>query len=139
MLKIIKMISLYLLAVTVAESSSGLPQHLLQSASTFHPVTVTAYTTHPSCTGSGKNVTSSASRIEPEDYGKLVALSSDIASSYSFGDQFDLWVNGRVYPVTYKDSMPKKHRKKVDLLLPSLKSCRDFGRKQGVLIPADRT
>ena len=72
-----------------------------------------------------------------KDYRKIIALSKDLAKRYEFGDRFNLWSNGKLYVVSYQDKMPKKHRKKVDLLLRSFKSCIEFGRNPGILIPMD--
>jgi len=69
----------------------------------------------------------------------LIALSRDIAEQHDFGDGFNLWVKGKLHTVDYQDSMPKHRRKSVDLLLPSIKSCIQFGRNPGVLIPLDKT
>ena len=139
MLKMIKMVSLYFLAATVCDFTIGVPPHLLLSNRSFHHVSVTAYTNIPKCTDSDYNVTSSCLRIKPKDYGRLIALSRDLAKSYEFGDRFDLWSNGKLYTVSYQDTMPKKHRRKVDLLLRSVKSCKEFGKNPGLLIPKDKT
>ena len=58
---------------------------------------VSAYANHPKCTGSSRGVTSSSLRIGPEDYGRLIALSQDIAKQYDFGDSFNLWVKGKLH------------------------------------------
>ena len=140
MLKIIKMISLYFLATAVCDSTPlRAPMHLAQRGAPMHHVTVTAYTTVPRCTDSNPHVTSSNFKIKPAHYRRIVALSKDLARKYEFGDVFNLWVDGQLYSVAYQDRMPPKHRKKVDLLLPSVKSCKEFGRNQGVLIPLDKT
>lgn len=140
MLKIIKMVSLYFLAAALCESNSlGIPQHLLLGNRPFHHVTVTAYTNIPMCTKEEHDVTASNVLIKPKDYGKLIALSRDLGKGYAFGDRFDLWSNGKLYAVSYRDRMPKKHRKKVDLLLPSLNSCKEFGKNPGILVPRDKS
>lgn len=140
MLKIIKMVSLYFLAATLCESTSlGVPPQLLLRSRSVHHVVVTAYTNIPRCTVGDHNTTSSTLRIKPKDFGKIIALSSDLAKKYTFGDRFELWSNDHLYVVAFEDKMPRKHRKKVDLLLPSLKSCLEFGRKPGILVPLDET
>lgn len=139
MLKIIKLVSLYYLALAVCEATSlNVPPYILQGNAPLHHVMVTAYTNHPKCTGSKSGAMSCSRRIKPQDYSKTVALSRDIATDYSFGDGFNLWVKGRLYAVSYQDRMPKKHRKMVDLLLPSLQSCKQFGRHPGILVPLDK-
>ena len=138
MLKIVKMMSLYFLAATICEQTAlSIPPELLRPSAPIHQVMVSAYANHPKCTGSTRGMTSSAMRIGPEHYGKIIALSPDIARQYHFGDHFNLWVKGKVHEVSYQDSMPKHRRKSVDLLLPSIPSCIQFGRNPGVLIPLD--
>jgi len=140
MLKIVKMMSLYFLAATICEQTTlNIPPHLLRTDAPIHHVMVSAYANHPKCTGSSRAVTSSSLKIGPEDYGRLIALSPDIAKQHDFGDSFNLWVKGKLDTVDYQDSMPKHRRKSVDLLLPSIKSCIQFGRNPGVLIPLDKT
>jgi hypothetical protein len=138
MFKILKMISLLTLAVAASEPSLDIPPHILLANSPLQHVTVSAYTNHPSCTASKRNRTASSLRITEEHYGKMIALSRDIGADHSFGDEFSLWVNGKLYQVSYEDRMPKKHHKKVDLLLDSLGACRQFGRHPGILVPMDK-
>lgn len=138
MLKIVKMMSLYFLAATICEQTTlSIPPELLRPNAPIHHVMVSAYANHPKCTGSSRGITSSALRINPEHYGKLVALSKDLAQQYRFGDHFNLWVKGKLYEVSYQDNMPNHRRRSVDLLLPSIPSCYQFGRNPGVLIPMD--
>jgi 3D (Asp-Asp-Asp) domain-containing protein len=140
MLKIFQMVSLYFLAAMVCQSTSlGVPPHLLLNSRSVHHVTVTAYTNTPQCTDGDHNVTASSFRIQHKHYGKIIALSRDLAGKYEFGDRFGLWSNGKLRVVSYEDRMPKKHRKKVDLLLPSLKSCKEFGKSAGILVPMDES
>lgn len=140
MLKIVKMMSLYFLAATICEQTTmSIPPDLLRPNAPIHCVMVSAYANHPKCTGSTRGVTSSSLRITPQDCGRVVALSKDLANSYRFGDQFNLYVKGKLRVVSYQDSMPKHRRKSVDLLLPSIPSCLQFGRNPGVLIPLDQT
>jgi hypothetical protein len=139
MLKIVKMMSLYFLAATLCEqTATSLPPNMLLNDNIVHHVMVSAYANTPQCTGSKRGMTSSAMKIRPEHYGKVIALSRDIAKDYRFGDHFNLWVKGRVHEVTFQDRMPGKHHGRVDLLLPSVQSCRQFGRNAGVLVPRDK-
>ena len=139
MLKIIKLVSLSYLALAVCETTSlNVPPYLLQGNAPLHHVMVTAYTNHPKCIGSKTGAMSCSRRIKPRDYSKIIALSRDLSTKYEFGDDFNLWVKGRLYTVSYQDRMPKKHKSMVDLLLPSLKSCKEFGRQPGVLVPLDK-
>jgi hypothetical protein len=139
MLKIVKMMSLYFLAATICEQTTmSIPPDLLRPNAPIHYVMVSAYANHPKCTGATHGVTSSSRRITPEDHGKLIALSKDLAKEHHFGDQFNLWVKGKQHVVSYYDSMPGHRRKSVDLLLPSIPSCIQFGRNPGVLIPLDQ-
>ena len=140
MLKIIKQLMIYFLAVTICDASIGdMPMKLLQSRATFYKVTVTAYTNHSSCGEGNPNITASSVPIKPHLYKRLIALSGDLAKKYDYGDQFKLWVKNKLYSVTFLDRMSKRHRKHVDLLLPSLKKCRQFGRKMGVLVPMEQS
>ncbi len=139
MLKIVKMMSLYFLAATICEQTSlSIPQDLLRPNAPIHYVMVSAYANHPKCTGSTSGRTSSSLRITSEHHGKLIALSKDIAQQYSFGDRFNLWVRGKLHEVAYEDNMPGRRRRSVDLLLPSIPSCLQFGRNPGVLVPLDK-
>jgi hypothetical protein len=139
MLKIVKMMSLYFLAATICEQTTlSIPADLLRPNAPIHYVMVSAYANHPKCTGSTSGRTSSSLRISPEHYGRVIALSKDLAEQYRFGDRFNLWVRGKLQEVSYQDSMPRHRRKSVDLLLPSIPSCLQFGRNPGVLIPLDK-
>ncbi len=102
-----------------------------------HKVTVTAYTNIPSCTDSTPNETASLLKIRPKHYGKVIALSPDLAKKYKFGDKFYLIINGEKHLVEFQDLMAKRHRNRTDFLLASRKKCKDFGMTQGVLIPLD--
>lgn len=102
-----------------------------------HGVTVTAYTNVPSCTDSTPNQTASLLKIRPKHYWRIIALSRDLAKHYKFGDKFELWVDGRVYFVEFQDVMAKRHKGKIDFLLPSVEKCLKFGVNRGVLIPID--
>lgn len=101
-----------------------------------HRVTVTAYTNIPSCTDRTPNETASLLRIRPQHYGKIIALSRDLARHYKYGDRFQLWMNGKVHLVEFQDLMAEKHSQRIDVLLPSRKKCLNFGITQGLLIPA---
>ena len=139
MLKIVKMMSLYFLAATICEQTTlSIPPDLLRPNAPIHYVMVSAYANHPKCTGSTSGMTSSSLLISPEHYGRLIALSKDLADQYRFGDRFNLWVKGKLQEVSYQDNMPRHRRKSVDLLLPSIPSCLQFGRNPGVLIPLDK-
>jgi len=140
MLKIVKLTTLSLLALSIYSLPTvHVPTQLVGLTPKFHKVTVTAYTNVSKCGKGNPNVTASAVRIKPTHYQRLVALSSDIAKLYDFGDRFQLWINKKLYQVVFLDAMPKKHHKKVDLLLPSIQACRKFGKKTGVLIPLNET
>jgi hypothetical protein len=138
MLKHARMISLYFLAAAICEPSLNVPPHVLLNGAPVEHVTVSAYTNHPRCTAADPNKTASSLRIGPEHYGRLIALSRDLAKNHVYGDEFNLWVKGKLHQVTYQDRMPAKHKKKVDLLLPSLGACRQFGRQPGVIFPLDK-
>ncbi|MDY0041779.1 MAG: hypothetical protein RBS57_15810 [Desulforhabdus sp.] len=140
MFKFVKLTTLALLALSMNNLPSvHVATQLHRASPTFHEVTVTAYTNAPVCGKGDYNVTASAVRIKPEHYQKVVALSSDIARSYEFGDRFQLWINKKLYKVTFLDSMSKKQKKKVDLLLPTVSACKKFGKRTGVLIPLNET
>lgn len=106
-----------------------------RDASAAHRVTVTAYTNTSRSRSCISGRTASSLRIRSTHYWKLIALSPDLAKGYRFGDRFILRVNGREYPVEYQDVMAKRHKRKIDFLLPSVKQCRRFGVKGGVLVP----
>lgn len=140
MLRIAKLATISLLALSMYNLPTvHVPSQLLGYAPTFHEVTVTAYTNVSRCGNGNPNMTASAVRIRPDHYSKLIAMSGDLARRYAFGDRFQLWVNKQLYQVTFLDSMSNKHRKKVDLLLPSIQACRKFGKKMGVLVPMNET
>jgi 3D (Asp-Asp-Asp) domain-containing protein len=140
MLRIVKMISLSFLAATLCEQTSlSLPSYLLQANSPMHHVMVSAYTNHPKCTGSTRGVTASSLRLSEEDNGKIIALSPDLARRYNYGDHFKLWVRGKAHEVSFQDRMSNGQKMKVDLLLPSIRSCIQFGRNPGILIPLGNT
>lgn len=102
-----------------------------------HKVTVTAYTNSPKCADGNPNITASLLRIKQHHYWKVVALSPDLARGYKFGDKFELRVKGKKYMVEFQDVMPRKHKNKIDFLLPSEKKCMEFGRNKGILVPVD--
>lgn len=103
-----------------------------------HRVTVTAYTNVEACTDSTPNETASLLQIKPRHYGKIIALSRDLAKQYRFGDRFELRLNGRTHIVEYQDLMNKRFKNRIDLLLPSVRKSLKFGVNEGMLIPLDR-
>jgi 3D (Asp-Asp-Asp) domain-containing protein len=111
---------------------------VLKGQSHGHRVTVTAYTNIASCTDSTPNETASLLRIRPKHYGKIIALSRDLARGYKYGDRFHLWVNGEVFLVEFQDLMAKKHTNRIDVLLSSKKKCLNFGISRGILLPAEK-
>lgn len=140
MFKFVKLTTLALLALSMHNLPTvHVPMQFLGLSPKFHEVTVTAYTNVARCGKGDHNVTASAVRIKPEHYRKVIAMSSDIAKNYEFGDRFQLWVNKKLYQVTFLDAMSRKQRKKVDLLLPSVNACRKFGKRSGVLMPVNET
>lgn len=102
-----------------------------------HKVTVTAYTNIPSCTDSTPNETASLLKIRSRHYGKVIALSPDLAKKYRFGDKFQLVINGEKHLVEFQDLMAKRHKNRTDFLLASRKKCRNFGVTKGILIPVE--
>ncbi|HOV87599.1 MAG TPA: hypothetical protein PLM79_14660 [Syntrophobacteraceae bacterium] len=100
-----------------------------------HKVTITAYTNVPECTDSTPNETASLLQIRSRHYGKIIALSRDLAQHYRFGDKFQLWIDGKSQVVEYQDLMAARHANRIDLLLPNLRKCRGFGAKDGILVP----
>jgi hypothetical protein len=90
-------------------------------------VTVTAYYYRPTAT------MASGEKIKKEHYGKVIALSSDLAKGKKFGEEFQLKINNIIYHVTYLDRMPNWHKRKIDFLLPSNQECKRFGVKKGEL------
>ncbi len=140
MLKTVKMMSLCFLAAAICDQSGmSIPASMLQTTGPVYHVTVSAYANQPQCTASRKGVMASCIKIRPEHCGKVIALSRDIAKNYTYGDRFNLWAKGKLYEVRFQDRMPAKHHGKVDLLLPSIKSCRQFGRNAGVLVPLSKS
>jgi 3D (Asp-Asp-Asp) domain-containing protein len=116
--------------------SIGLSNHSAASASEEIDVTVTAYSTAKS--RNNRTVAASSVRLTKDHHWKVVALSPDLAKSFKYGDEFELRVNGKLYNVVYHDRSSKSHKKKVDLLLPSLAACKKFGRVKGKLRPIRR-
>ncbi len=108
-----------------------------RSSPAAHQVTVTAYTNSPCCTNDKPNLTASSLEITPEHYKKIVALSPDLARNYEFGDQFYLHVRGRSYLVEYQDKTSRRHKNRIDFLLPSKKECKKFGITRGTLVPVE--
>ncbi|GLI34204.1 hypothetical protein [Desulforhabdus amnigena] len=130
-------LSIYCLATMFFHFPLSAHAHPNQETSDFRKVTVSAYTNTSSCTDTTPGRTASSLRIKPEHYRKLVALSPDLAKNYDFGDKFYLVVKGKSHLVEFQDIMPKKHKNKIDFLLPSKRECMKFGVTQGVLIPVD--
>ena len=99
-------------------------------------VRVTAYAANRRCTKRvHPDITASEHRIRKQDCYRLIALSPDLARHFRFGDSFRLQINRKVYKVRYQDKMPKTKRKRVDFLLPSLRSCKNFGTRMAILTP----
>jgi len=97
-------------------------------------VRVTAYAPVPRCTKIiNPDITASGHRIVPADHYRLVAFSPDLAKQFKFGDRFRLEVGGEFFVVEYQDRMPGKRRKKIDFLLPTVGSCKEFGVQKGKL------
>jgi 3D (Asp-Asp-Asp) domain-containing protein len=140
MLKIVKMISLSFMAAALCEQTSlSIPPYPLQAEVPVYQVTVSAYTSLPTCRGSRSGVMACSQRITPHDYGRVIALSKDLADKYDYGDKFNLLTNGHFRVVSFYDRMGKNRGKHVDLLLPSVRSCMKFGRNPGVLIPLGKS
>ncbi len=119
------------LALAVCVLSVALPVH----AYGFQ-VRVSAYAADPRCTKRvHPHVTASAHRITKGDCYQMVALSPDLARRFRFGDCFRLQINHKVYNVRYQDKMPKSRCRRVDFLLPSVRSCRRFGIRKATLTP----
>lgn len=135
MTKNIGMLSIYCLATMFCQFPIAAYSSTNPDNSDLHRVTVSAYTNSPRCTDATPGRTASSLRIRPEHYRKVVALSPDLARNYEFGDRFYLVVNGKSHLVEFQDLMPKKHKNKIDFLLPSRRDCMRFGVTQGVLIP----
>lgn len=100
-------------------------------------VKVTAYTNARRCTDSTPNIMASGLKINSSHYYRVIALSDDLAKGHRFGDRFELRIGDEVYVVVYEDRMAKRHRRTVDLFLPSLWLARKFGARHGELIPVD--
>jgi 3D (Asp-Asp-Asp) domain-containing protein len=124
-------------ALLISMNAEFLEASVSQKTENGHKVTVTAYTNSAKCADSNPNITASLLRIKPQHYWKVIALSRDLARGYEFGDKFELWVNGKKYLVEYQDVMPRKHKNKIDFLLPSERKCREFGLNKGILIPLE--
>jgi len=97
-------------------------------------VRVTAYAPVPRCTKIiNPDITASGHRIVPADHYRLVAFSPDLARQFKFGDRFRLEVGGESFVVEYQDRMPGQRRKKIDFLMPTVGSCKEFGVQKGKL------
>jgi 3D (Asp-Asp-Asp) domain-containing protein len=96
-------------------------------------VTITAYTNVRSCTDRHPDLTASMLKLNRSHYHRLIALSPDLAKRFKFGDKFAMKANSIWYLVEFQDVMPRG-KNKVDFLLPSVKDCKIFGRKKGVLV-----
>jgi 3D (Asp-Asp-Asp) domain-containing protein len=114
----------------------GFSNQAAASASEEIDVTVTAYTNKNSSTN--HKVSASAVRLTTDHHWKVIALSPDLARRFKFGDEFELRVKGKVHHVVYHDTSSKSHKRKVDLLLPSMAACKKFGRAKGKLVPLSK-
>lgn len=99
-----------------------------------YTVTVAAYSPEAHQTDKSPSVTASGLKIRNEHYGKVIALSKDIAKDYKFGTKFKLYIGDLVYDVVYEDSTNKCWNKRIDLLLPTRKGCYQWGLKKGRLV-----
>jgi 3D (Asp-Asp-Asp) domain-containing protein len=122
-------------AMVVLPASIDGSRHRKRSFVEPHRVTVTAYTNVEACTDSTPNETASLLKIKPRHYGRIIALSRDLAGRYEFGDRFELQLNGKAHVVEYQDVMAKRFKNRIDLLLPSVKKSLRFGINEGVLVP----
>ena len=98
----------------------------------LHKVRVVAYPlTLP---GNGK--AASGLKLNKSHCGIIVALSHDLAKRYKKGDKFKLYLPGsnKMIKAVYQDLMHPKHSNMVDILLPTIKDCRNFGSQKGILI-----
>jgi len=98
-------------------------------------VRVSAYAPIPRCTKKiHPEVAASGHHICSADYGRVIALSHDLAKKFKFGDLFVLKLHGKSLIVEYLDRVPRKGRKKkVDFLLQSMEECFQFGIQEGEL------
>jgi 3D (Asp-Asp-Asp) domain-containing protein len=97
-------------------------------------VRVTAYAPVPRCTKTiNPDITASGHHIVPADHYRLVAFSPDLAKQFKFGTRFRLEIGGKVFVVEYQDRMPGQRRKKIDFLLPTVGTCKQFGVQKGKL------
>jgi 3D (Asp-Asp-Asp) domain-containing protein len=97
-------------------------------------VRVTAYAPVPQCTKTiNPDITASGHRIVPADHYRLVAFSRDLGRHFRFGDRFLLEIGEESFVVEYQDRMASRWRKKIDFLMPTVGSCKEFGVQKGKL------
>jgi 3D (Asp-Asp-Asp) domain-containing protein len=114
----------------------GLSNDTVASASEEIDVTVTTYTNLRSSTD--HTIAASSVKLTKGHHWKVIALSPDLARRFKYGDEFELRVKGKLHHVVYNDMSSKSHKKKVDLLLPSIAACKKFGKVKGKLRPVPR-
>ena len=141
MLKIVKMMSLYFLAATICEQTTmSIPPELLRPNAPIHHVMVSAYANHPKCTGSTQWRDIVVAADHPRTlWRRLLRSARTLPSNTVLETSSTSGSKAKLHVVSYQDSMPKHRRKSVDLLLPSIPSCIQFGRNPGVLVPLDQT
>ena len=100
----------------------------------IYAVTVAAYSPEVRQTDKSPQITASGLKIRNEHFGKVIALSSDLAKGHKFGAKFKLYIGNQVYDVVYEDSTNKCWKKRIDLLLQTRSKCFQWGLKRGRLV-----
>lgn len=100
-------------------------------------ITVTAYNPVASqCSGDPKT-TASGLKIKKKHDRKIIALSRGLAKKHQYGDKFKLIVDNEVYKVEFHDTMNKRFKNRVDILMFDKKMAKEFGVKEGILVKVD--
>lgn len=93
------------------------------------PVTIYAYAPVRRCTDKTPHITASNQRVRPG----IIAVSRDVERDLGmqFGDKVHIYGLGTF---EFQDRMNARYRRSVDVLLPTVKECKKFGVKSGMLV-----
>lgn len=97
------------------------------------PVTIYAYAPVRRCTDTTPHITASNKRVRPG----MIAVSRDVERDLGmqFGDRVHIYGLGTF---DFQDRMHRRYTRSVDVLLPTVKQCQEFGVKSGMLAVAER-
>ena len=103
----------------------------VSSISVITPVSLTAYTSHPSLTDDSPWVTAFNTKCREG----TVAISRDLEDKVRPGEMIRIIMeDGSAWHYEVNDRMNKRIRRGIDIWLPSMKEARKFGRRKGLLV-----